>query len=166
MIVSGDFKTRDLKPQSAGVYELRTPTQWGKHPWPYIVMVSQISHDHDDLIKWKHFPRYWPFVRGIHRSPVNSPHKSQWRGALMFSLLYARINGWVNTGRTGDLRSYCAHYDVTVMCLRAMLPGRLFKHPGNLYDTTTWHKDNISFENLTRGPTFQFKTERIVLKCI
>ena len=28
-----------------------------------------------DVIKWKHFPRYWPFVRGIHRSPVNSPHK-------------------------------------------------------------------------------------------
>ena len=31
---------------------------------------------HDDVIKWKHFPRYWPFVRGIHRSPVNSPHKA------------------------------------------------------------------------------------------
>ena len=30
---------------------------------------------HDDVIKWKHFPRYWPFVRGIHRTPVNSPHK-------------------------------------------------------------------------------------------
>ena len=42
---------------------------------------------HDDVIKWKHFPRYWPFVRGIHRSPVNSPHKGQWRGALMFSLI-------------------------------------------------------------------------------
>ena len=32
---------------------------------------------HDDVIKWKHFPRNWPFVRGIHRSPVNSPHKDQ-----------------------------------------------------------------------------------------
>ena len=30
---------------------------------------------HDDVIKWKHFPRYWPFMRGIHRSPANSPHK-------------------------------------------------------------------------------------------
>ena len=38
---------------------------------------------HDDVIKWKHFPRNWPFVRGIHRSPVNSPHKGQWRRALM-----------------------------------------------------------------------------------
>ena len=28
---------------------------------------------HDDVIKWKHLPRYWPFVRGIHRPPVNSP---------------------------------------------------------------------------------------------
>ena len=42
---------------------------------------------HDDVIKSQHFPRYWTFVRGIHRSPVNSPHKDQWRGALMFSLI-------------------------------------------------------------------------------
>ena len=47
--------------------------------------------NHADVIKWKHLQRYWPFVRGIHRSPVNSPHKSQWRGALMFSLICARI---------------------------------------------------------------------------
>ena len=47
------------------------------------------TYSHDDVIKWKHFPRYWPFVRGIHRSPVNSPHKGQWRGALMFSLMCA-----------------------------------------------------------------------------
>ena len=25
--------------------------------------------------KLKHFPRSWPFARGIHRSPVNSPQK-------------------------------------------------------------------------------------------
>ena len=71
---------------------------------------------HDDVIKWKHFPRYWPFVRGIHRSPVNSPHKGQRRGALMFILICARINGWVNTREAGDLRWHRAHYDVTVMC--------------------------------------------------
>ena len=47
---------------------------------------------HDDVMKWKHFPCYWPFVWGIHRSPVNSPHKGQWRGALMFSLICAWIN--------------------------------------------------------------------------
>ena len=42
---------------------------------------------HDDVIKWKHFLRYWTFVWGIHRSPVKHPHKGQWRGALMFSLI-------------------------------------------------------------------------------
>ena len=72
---------------------------------------------HEDVIKWKHFPRYWPFVRGIHRSPVNSPHKGQWRGALMFSLICARINGWVNNGEAGDLRRNRAHYDVTLMMI-------------------------------------------------
>ena len=68
-----------------------------------------------DVIKWKHFPRYWPFVRGINRSPVNSPHKGQWRGALMFSLIYDWINGWVNNDEAGDLRRHRAHYNVTVM---------------------------------------------------
>ena len=70
---------------------------------------------HDDVIKWKHFPRLWPFVREIHRSPVNSPHKGQWRGALMFSLICAWINGWVKNREAGDLRRHRAHYDVNVM---------------------------------------------------
>ena len=49
----------------------------------------RLAHFHDDVIKWKHFPRYWPFMRAIHRSPVNSPHKGQRRGALMFPLICA-----------------------------------------------------------------------------
>ena len=32
-------------------------------------------------------------------SPVNSPHKGQWRGALMFSLVCVWINGWVKIAR-------------------------------------------------------------------
>ena len=70
---------------------------------------------HHDVVKWKDFPRYWPFVRGIHRSPVISPHKGQWRRALMFSLIYGWINGWVNNRKAGDLRRHRGHYDVTVM---------------------------------------------------
>ena len=49
----------------------------------------------DDFVKWKHFPRYWPFVRGIHRSPVISPRKGQWCGALVFSF-YLRLNKWLS----------------------------------------------------------------------
>ena len=72
---------------------------------------------HDDVIKWKHFPRYWPFVRGIHRSPMNSPHKGQGGGALVFSLICVWIDGWVNDREADDLRGYRAHYDATVMSL-------------------------------------------------
>ena len=79
------------------------------------VVKTTISVYHDDVIKWKHFPRYWPFVRGIHRSPVNPSHKGQWRGALMFSLICTRINGWVNNGEADGLRRQRVHYDVTVM---------------------------------------------------
>ena len=69
---------------------------------------------HDNVVKWKHFPCYWPFVRGIHQSQVNSPHKDQWHGALMFSLIWAWMNGWVYR-EAGDLRRHRAHDDVTVM---------------------------------------------------
>ena len=72
---------------------------------------------HDDVIKWKHFQRYWLFVRGIHRSPVNSPHKGQWRGAMKFSLICTWINVWVNNRKAGDLRRNRAHYDITVMSI-------------------------------------------------
>ena len=86
----------------------------------YIAIINTIStpHEvclHDDVIKWKRFPRYWLFVRGIDRSPVNSPHKGQWRGALMFSLICVWINDWVNNREVGDFRRSRAHYDVIVM---------------------------------------------------
>ena len=54
---------------------------------------------HDDVIRWKHFPRYRPFVRGIHRSPVDSPHKGQLRAALMGFFICAWTNGWINKRR-------------------------------------------------------------------
>ena len=69
----------------------------------------------DDIIKWKHFPCYWLLVPGIQRPPVNSPHKGQGRGALMFSLICAWINGWVNNREAGDLTRHHAHYVVSVM---------------------------------------------------
>ena len=70
---------------------------------------------HDDVIKWEPFLHYRPFVWGIHREPVNSPHKGQWHGALTFSLICIWINRWVNNREAGDLRRHHAHYDVTVM---------------------------------------------------
>ena len=97
---------------------------------------------HDDVTKWNHFPRYWPFVRGIHRSPVNSPHKGQWRRTLMFSLICAWMNGWVNTREAGDLRHYRTHYDVTVMV--------------NQGAVAIWNILQISYQNhISRNPICQ-----------
>ena len=73
------------------------------------------NNKHDDVIKWEHFPRYWPFVRGIHQSPVKSLHRGQWLGSFMFSLICPWINLWVKNREGGDLGRYRAHYDVIVM---------------------------------------------------
>ena len=71
------------------------------------------------------------FVRGIHRSHVNSPNKGQWRRALMFSLICAWINGWVNNRKAGDWRLHRAHYDVTVMLLGIYIEPMCLESPGN-----------------------------------
>ena len=94
-------------------FYLHIPTSWRQTNHVHGVCLCI----HDDVIKWKHFPRYWPFVRWIHRSPVNFPHKSQWRGALMISLICVWPNGWVKNGEAGDLRRCRVHYDVNVMLL-------------------------------------------------
>ena len=79
--------------------------------WTRVMILPQ----HDDIIKLKHFPRYGPFVRGINQSPVDPPHKGQWREALVISSICAWANGWVNDQDTGHLRHHRAHYDATVL---------------------------------------------------
>ena len=93
--------------------DVPAPWEWSNsHPpvHPFSVPVYTICHNttnvHNDVIKWKQFPRHWLFVRVIRRSPANSPHKGQWRGALMFSLICAWINCWANNGEAGGLRRH------------------------------------------------------------
>ena len=81
---------------------LRAPTHYLNQRW---LISNMMTSSNGNIFR----------VTGPLWSPVNSPHKGQWRGALMFSLICARINGWVNTGEAGDLRSHRAYYDVIVM---------------------------------------------------
>ena len=74
-----------------GIYVI--VTKWHIHVW-WVFAICNVSWWRHQ-IKWKYFPCYWPFVWGIHRSTVNSPHKGQWRGALMFSLICA-LNKWLS----------------------------------------------------------------------
>ena len=89
--------------------------EWMNNFMPHLRMEVIIypcwnKSNHADVI-----PRYWPFVWGIHRSPVNSPHKGQWRGALVFALICPWTNGWPNHRDVGDLRRHRTHYYVIVM---------------------------------------------------
>ena len=87
----------------------------------WIFMIPFHSHPFIHLYRtvawWRHQMETFSALLSLcaGNSPVNSPHKGQWRGAFMFSLICARINGWVNNREAGDLRRYSCHYDVTVM---------------------------------------------------
>ena len=69
---------------------------------------------HDDVIKWKHFQRYWPFVRGIRRSPVDTPPQGPVTRSFEF-FFDLRLNKRLSNRDAGDLRHHGAHYDVIVM---------------------------------------------------
>ena len=121
------FRTESLAPRrlrdgfSSSALRVLTPLTTSPIPTPEIANPVHNSWDGVFMhVPWlRHqmetFPRYCPFLRGIHRSPVNSPHTGQWRTALIFSLIYAWINGWVN-----NLRRHRAHYDVIVMQYQAI----------------------------------------------
>ena len=80
---------------------------WGEFIGDRCPLIGGFRPHHDDVVKWKHFPRHWPFVRGIHRSPVNSPHKGLWRGALR--VFYLRLNKRLN-------KQWCGWWFETLSC--------------------------------------------------
>ena len=151
-------RARNAEPWCLVLLNNQSTSWWLETPWGSCAVTlicwsnqqlqpHDSTHSHDDVIKWKHFPRYWPFVRGIHRSPVNSPHKGQWRGALMFPLICVWINGWVNNREAGDLRRHGAHYDVIVMWLAHLSPDVL-----EASDVILCHQiPNIWFKGVQKG---------------
>ena len=90
ILPSGHFCVTHLYILWISIIYDKSPIQRTNKTWLCkMIGENTVTIYHDDVIKWKHFPRYWPFVEGIHRSPVNSPHKGQWRGAMTFSLICA-----------------------------------------------------------------------------
>ena len=71
---------------------------------------------HDDVMTWEGFPHYWPFSWWRHQMETFSASLAICAGNSWFTMICARINGWVNNGEAGDLRRHCTHYDVVVMC--------------------------------------------------
>ena len=80
---------------------------------------SEVMSPDVSISWWRHqmetFSALLAICAGNSPVPVNSPHKGQWRGALMFTLICARIYSWVNNSEAGEMRRYRAHYDVIVM---------------------------------------------------
>ena len=133
-----------------GKYSICTNTRWChrnvmtfqlttrmfiQQPWKSQHKIKNIKGQHHLPHDDKHFRRYWPFVRGIPRSPVNSPHKGQRCGALMLSL----IHGWVNNREAGDLGRHLAHYDVIVMHCEGRREGPVMQKVFPYYEVTFCH---------------------------
>ena len=110
-----------------------------------------------DISWWRHqmeiFSALLAICAGNSPVPVNSPHKGQWRGALMFSLICVWTNGSVNNREAGDLRRYRVHYDVTVICSAAVTEElyALSCYISARYNGTPRYMENHNFRNLMYG---------------
>ena len=80
---------------------------------PLAMMMNRKAHD--DVIKWKHFPRNWPFVRGLHRSRWIPLTKASDVELWCFFFICVKINSCVNNHEASYLRRHRGHYDVNVM---------------------------------------------------
>ena len=99
-----------------------TTIPWSDPYWSVIILdIDTTKQRKSKLVVswWRHqmetFSALLALCAGTSPVPVNSPHKGQWRGALMFSLICAQINDSVNNREAGDLRRHRGHYDVRVM---------------------------------------------------
>ena len=94
------------------IYRWQTTTKQTKYE-PCAWDVGIPSEAHDDVMKWKHFLRYWPFVRGIRPGEFPAPRPVT-RSFDVF-LIFAWTNSWVNNGNAGGLRLHHADFDVIAM---------------------------------------------------
>ena len=126
--------------------------------WPSDARIQGIKKHDIDLLLW-HIPMMTSSNGNIFRvtgplcgeftGPVNSPHKYQWRRALMFSVICVWINGWVNNREAGDLRRHYSHYDVNVM--RPQLHNRAYNwsqtsirvYRGLWNDVSKWYSTQL-----------------------
>ena len=105
------------------------PVKWDAFAlmWRHLNATGTRSNESQQNAWWRHqmetFFALLALCAGNSPVPVNSPHKGQWRGALMFSLICSWINDWVNNREAGDLRRHRGYYDVSVMGIREQMLG-------------------------------------------
>ena len=86
---------------------------------------------HDDVIKWKPFPHYWPFMLLAHREiPAQRPVTRIFK----FSLICPWTNGWVNNRNTGDLRHHYANTVILLWVLHVSIYLLWWRHHSHVLD--------------------------------
>ena len=92
--------------------------------WIIVKHIEKYDVRRKNVSWWRHqmetFSALLAICAGNSPVPDEFPHKGQRRRALMFSLIFAWINGWVNNREAGYFRRYRAHYDVIVMLIQSI----------------------------------------------
>ena len=102
----------------------RADSRFVPSQWETALLRNDVSNwlgasleSHDDVIKWKHFSRYWPLCgdcTGHRWIPLTKATDAE---LLCFLWSAPWINGWVNNREAGESRRHRAHHDVILMTL-------------------------------------------------
>ena len=68
---------------------------WRGPGHPTLPICDVMQSLHDDIIKWKHFSRYWPFRAGNSPVPGEFPAQRPVTWSFDFSLICVSVNAWV-----------------------------------------------------------------------
>ena len=134
------------------------PHEW--HPWFITLHKNKTSDIVTDNSFQNNQGQWWRHQ--METFTVNSPHKGQWRGSLMFSLICVWINGWINNREAGDLRRYRAHFDVIVM----INDNSIGTCGATRFTRHVWQfrmlKISTRFKNTVKCPNFSIQIPRIL----
>ena len=109
---------------------------------------STLLHHHGDVIKWKHFLRYWPFVRGIYRSPVNSPHKGPVTRSMSKRLNKQTRPRWIET-QSLSLWRHCNARLALQYGYTFFIPKTIFLNCSSIYSDSIKRNLSIKESELT-----------------
>ena len=102
-----------------------------------VFLLLNFTMIHNDDIKWKRFPRYWPFVRGIHRSTVNSPPNGRAMG-VSYELLGENSPRYIGSAQvTRPQRVRVLPHYITALLITSTTMGHYFVM-GAIKNHLTW----------------------------
>ena len=141
------------EPAFVAWFNVNATLAWRLSVWHDVTATAGIVSPRGDVMTWQRSPHWWPFVKGIHQSPVSSPYKGPMMQNFEFSLLLVWTDYWANSQVAGDLTAIIRH-TLTFFIL--------IKFPSCYWELSTWQLTMQPVMKILSKWHFRFSEMRLV----